>query len=105
MSDHFLRRIWTRAAQILLEGQLQLICGPMACVRAQVASVMGEGVLTSEKAEHLKEMQTKMGVTQDVADKIIKGAQNRKLISGLQVCCASFHPPWLAHVTCLAAGR
>ena len=51
--------------------------------RNQVQTVLADGVLTKEKTEFLKDTQTKMGLTDDKAQKVIKGVQNEKLIAGL----------------------
>mmetsp|Transcript_32358 Transcript_32358/g.81630 ORF Transcript_32358/g.81630 Transcript_32358/m.81630 type:complete len:1052 (-) Transcript_32358:50-3205(-) len=51
--------------------------------RNQVQQVLADGVLTKEKTEALTDMQKKMGLTDEKAQKVIKGVQNEKLIAGM----------------------
>lgn len=44
---------------------------------------MQDGVLTKEKTEYLNDTQKKMGLTDEKAQKVIKGVQNEKLIAGM----------------------
>lgn len=44
---------------------------------------LADGVLTKEKTEALNDMQKKMGLTDEKAQKVIKGVQNEKLINSM----------------------
>lgn len=69
------------------------------CVQA-----LGSGVLSSEKADFLEDVRTKMGLSKEGAEKIIKGVQNQHLISGLQVGQPAASPPApMATATSVAA--
>jgi len=48
--------------------------------RNQVQQVLADGILSKEKTEYLKDMQQKMGLTDEKAQKVIKGVQNEKMI-------------------------
>eukprot|EP00210_Caulerpa_lentillifera_P002696 g2576.t1 len=52
--------------------------------RQQVKATLSDGALTKEKTEALTEMQTKMGLSSEQAQKIIKGVQNERMASSLQ---------------------
>lgn len=61
---------------------------------------MSDGVLTAERAERLKDLQTQMGLGDEAAQKIIKGAQNKNLLDNFQVpvlalpsSYSASHPP------------
>jgi len=51
--------------------------------RNQVQTTLQDGVLTKEKTEYLSDMQAKMGLSDEKAQKVIKGVQNEKLIAGM----------------------
>lgn len=52
--------------------------------RQQVKNALSDGSLTKEKTEALTEMQTKMGLSPEQGQKIIKGVQNERMASSLQ---------------------
>lgn len=52
--------------------------------RQQVKAVLDQGPLTKEKTEELGEMQKKMGLSDEQAQKITKGVQNERMASSLQ---------------------
>lgn len=56
--------------------------------KGQVEQYMAGGVLTPEKAEALEQLREKMGLPKETADKVIKGFQNKKLISSMQAAKA-----------------
>ena len=50
----------------------------------QVTSILQQGSMTKENTEYLSEMQAKMGLSKEQAEKIIKGVQNQRLLGGLE---------------------
>ncbi len=56
--------------------------------KAQVQSVASDGMLTPERAAALEDLRAKMGLPKEAADKIVRGFQNQKMISGLQAAKA-----------------
>lgn len=56
--------------------------------KSQVQSIMGDGMLTPDRANSLESIRNQMGLPKENADKIIKGLQNQKLISTMQAAKA-----------------
>ena len=56
--------------------------------KSQVQNMMGDGVLTPDRAASLEGIRNQMGLPKEAADKIIKGLQNQKLISAMQAAKA-----------------
>ncbi len=54
-------------------------------VKCTLQAIGGGAALTKEKATYLSEMREKMGLSQEAAEKVIKGVQNQHLIGNLQV--------------------
>ena len=46
--------------------------------------MLASGTLTKENTEYLEEMRGKMGLSKQQAEKIIKGVQNQRLLSGME---------------------
>jgi len=56
--------------------------------KSQVQNIMGDGMLTPDRAASLEAVRNQMGLPKENADKIIKGLQNQKLISSMQAAKA-----------------
>lgn len=56
--------------------------------KSQVQSMMGDGMLTPDRAAALEGIRNQMGLPKENADKIIKGLQNQKLIAAMQAAKA-----------------
>ena len=56
----------------------------MTACTVQVTSILQQGSMTKENTEYLSEMQGKMGLSKEQAEKIIKGVQNQRLLGGLE---------------------
>jgi hypothetical protein len=56
--------------------------------KSQVQNIMGDGMLTPDRAASLESVRNQMGLPKENADKIIKGLQNQKLISSMQAAKA-----------------
>ncbi len=56
--------------------------------KSQVQNIMGDGMLTPDRAASLESIRNQMGLPKENADKIIKGLQNQKLISSMQAAKA-----------------
>ena len=56
--------------------------------KSQVQNMMGDGMLTPERAASLESVRNQMGLPKEAADKIIKGLQNQKLIASMQAAKA-----------------
>lgn len=62
--------------------------------KQQVQGVLGDGMLTPDRAAALEKLREQMGLPKENADKIIRGFTNQKAIAGMQVGVLGCTPAW-----------
>ena len=57
---------------------------PLSAFLLQVQNILQSGTMTKENTEYLGGMRDKMGLSKEQAEKIIKGVQNQRMLTGVE---------------------